>query len=491
MKFKLEIIVFLCGAVVMILELAGSRLLAPYIGTSLFVWTSLIGIILGSLSIGYWYGGVMADRYPLYSRMALILIAASLFIGLIGFVQGPFLAFLTQNVADIRISSILATIILFSIPSILLGMISPYAVKLKLHNLQTSGVSVGSLYALSTLGSIVGTFLAGFVLIALIGSTSIIFLLSFILFLLSIIADHKLFSRNLFSSLGLGSFLLMALYINPVNSQSVIDIDTDYSRVWITDARDQSTDKDVRTMRINSEYNSGAFIDSDELYFEYSKYYNLADYFTPNYKQTLMIGGAGFSYPTYLLNTKKDVSIDVVEIDPMMTILAKKYFKLKDNPRLTIYNEDGRTFLNNNKKKYDVVYGDAFKSLYSIPFQLATKEAIQKIYDSLNEDGVLVINLISSIDGDKSKIFRSEYATFKSVFPNVYAFAVTNPEDKLNIHNIMLVGHKSDKLADLKSSDSTIQSYLDNQIILDEHDTGIILTDDFAPIDSFTSEFLH
>lgn len=490
MKYKLEIIVFLSGALVMILELAGSRLLAPYIGTSLYVWTSLIGIILGSLSIGYWWGGLMADRYPEYRRMSLIMILSSVYIAIVSLFQGIFLSSLTQYISDIRVSAVIACIVLFAIPSVLLGMISPYAVKLKLHNLQTSGVAVGSLYALSTLGSIVGTFLAGFVLIAWIGSTMILFLISAILFALAIFADYKLFLNSFWKSGGYAAFLLAISIVNPMQNSSIIDIDTNYSRVWIYDAHDEKYDKDVRLMVINSEFNSGIFHDSDELYFEYSKFYKLADYFNHDFKNTLMIGGAGFSYPTYLLSDKKDVTVDVVEIDPEMTDLAKEYFNLKDDPRLAVYHEDGRIFLNNNKKKYDVIYGDAFKSLYSIPFQLTTQESIQKMYNSLNDNGVVLINIISSIEGDKSKILKSEYATLKSIFPEVYAFAVANVEKRFDIQNIMLVATKSENQFELKSDEKLIQGFLNNYIDLDALEGGMILTDDYAPIDSLTAKFL-
>lgn len=490
MRYKLELIVFLCGALVMVMELAGSRLMAPYIGTSLYVWTSLIGIILGSLSLGYWWGGLIADKYPEYRRLALIMIASSVYIANVALFQRYFLTILTQYVSDIRISAVVACIFLFAVPSVLLGMISPYAVKLKLHSLQTSGVAVGSLYALSTLGSIFGTFLSGFVLIAWLGSTSILFLISALLFSLAIFVDYKLLLGSFWKLSVFILFISLSVYAGTFFKSTIIDIDTNYSRIWIYDTFDEKYQKDVRMMVINSEYNSGAFLDSDHLYFEYTKYYDLANYFMPGYKNTLMIGGAGYSYPTYLLKKHDEVKVDVVEIDPEMTRLAKQFFKLKDNPRLAVFHEDGRTFLNNNQKKYDVIYGDAFKSLYSIPFQLTTVEAFQKISDSLTDDGALLINVISAIEGEKGKILSAEYATLRRVFPQVYAFAVTDKNDKSLVQNIMMVASKSKNRFDLKSEDMMIQGFLNNEISLDGLDGGMILTDDYAPIDALTAKFL-
>ena len=154
----LEIAVFLCGAVVMVIELTGSRVLAPYLGTSLVVWTSLIGIILASLSIGYWWGGRLADRRPearLLGRIILLSAFATAFMVLIKtFVLG----FLQARSGGLHLAAMSATLLLFAPPSILIGMVSPFAVRLKLEDTQTSGQTAGKLYAISTIGSISGTF---------------------------------------------------------------------------------------------------------------------------------------------------------------------------------------------------------------------------------------------------------------------------------------------------------------------------------------------
>jgi MFS family permease len=177
-KYLLEAVVFLCGAIVMILEIVGARVLAPYQGTSIFVWTSLIGIILGSLSLGYWWGGKLADRNPSYRVFSLIIFIAGVVVALITFSKELLLIFIRNHFNDIRVGATIAALALFAAPSVLLGMVSPYAVKLRIDDLNTSGATVGYLYAISTIGSIIGTFLAGFVLIAYFGNTKILLVLS-------------------------------------------------------------------------------------------------------------------------------------------------------------------------------------------------------------------------------------------------------------------------------------------------------------------------
>ena len=162
-KYILEITVFICGAVVMIYELIGSRILGPFFGTSIFIWTSLIGIILGSLSLGYYLGGRLSDKKASFNILALFLLCSAILIGLTFLFKSFLLFFLQNNIDDIRISSVLASVILFSPASILFGMISPYAAKLSLVTINTSGTVIGRLYAISTAGSIIGTFLSGFI----------------------------------------------------------------------------------------------------------------------------------------------------------------------------------------------------------------------------------------------------------------------------------------------------------------------------------------
>lgn len=492
-KYFLEITVFISGAVVMVFELVGSRILGPFLGTSIFVWTSLIGIILGSLSLGYYFGGKLSDKKPQLKKLSYILFIAAVFIGITFVFKDILLMVLQKYITDIRFSSVIASLLLFLPASISLGMVSPYAAKLKLKDLKNSGSTIGTLYAISTFGSIFGTFLSGFFLIPFFGTNKVLLSLVIVLVLLSIFLFFgQLKTLKLYI---LSFFLFMGVVTgasNPLVRTGIvqIDIDTTYNRVFIYDNLDQNSGKNVRHMLINNENSSAMFVDSNDLVFEYTKYYHLAGHFFPDFKKTLMLGGAGYSFPKNFLLRYPNATIDVIEIDPKLTELARNYFNLKDDDRLRIFHQDGRVFLNNTKEKYDVVFGDAFSSHYSLPYQLTTKEAVQKQYDLLNKKGIVILNIISSIEGEKGKFLRAEYKTYKSIFPQVFLFPVRKPADGEEVQNIILVALKSSRSVVFRNDRSDLDEYLQH-LWKNKIDTNIpILTDDLAPVDYYISKII-
>jgi predicted membrane-bound spermidine synthase len=188
-KFTLEIVAFFCGAVVMAFEIVGSRMLGPYVGTSMFAWTSIIGVILLSLSIGYFWGGRIADMRPRADILSLFIFISALFIIITLVVKESVLEILLRSMDNIHVVSVIASLVLFAIPSILLGMVSPFAVRIKMKSLEKSGSTVGNLYAISTVGSIVGVFLAGFILIPTLKITNILMLLAIVLISVSMLLN--------------------------------------------------------------------------------------------------------------------------------------------------------------------------------------------------------------------------------------------------------------------------------------------------------------
>lgn len=491
-KYLLEITVFICGAVVMIFELIGSRILGPYFGTSIFVWTSLIGVILGSLSLGYYIGGKIADKKCNYDSLGVIILLSAVLIGLTAIAKNPLLIFLEFNVANLKIESILASLILFSPTSILLGIVSPYAAKLKIDNLATSGSTVGNLYALSTAGSIVGTFLSGFYLIPHFGTNNLLILLASSLLIISCVLSAKKFIKIKLATVGtlLLVWLLFGISKYLYQKNGFFDIDTAYNRIWISERKDKASNQMIRTLSINNENSSAMFLTSNELVYEYTKYYDLAEHFNLDFKKALMFGGAGYSYPKKYLDTYPENTIDVVEIDPTVTKLAKRYFNLKDNSRLHVYHEDGRVYLNTTTEKYDVIFGDAFNSHYSIPYQLTTKEAVQKNFDILNENGVVILNIISSIEGTAGKFLRAEYATYKSIFPQVYVFPIQDPQNGKAVQSIILIAIKSNKLPTFNDQNPQLNQYLDHLWKKEIYTDIPILTDNFAPVDYYISQMI-
>ncbi|MDO8499058.1 MAG: fused MFS/spermidine synthase [bacterium] len=493
-KYLLEIIVFICGAVLMVIELVGSRILAPYLGTSIFIWTSLIGVILGSLSLGYWQGGRLADKKPDWKHFSIIILLSAIAVGLTVAIKDGVLAEV-QALKDLRLGSVIASIILFAPTSFLLGMVSPYAARLKMQDVGHSGATVGNLYAISTVGSIFGTFLTGFFLIAWLGSVRLLILMGIILALTSLLA---LPTDNRKTKL-LVTFLLLInlLTTNYANAKierlyGVIDMDTAYNRVIIAPGTDRATERPTLNLIMNPrETQSAMFTDKkdNDLVFDYTKYYRLGEHFNPNFKTALMLGGGMYSFPKDFLTRYPSSTLDVVEIDPELTALAKKYFNLKDDPRLRVYHEDGRMVLNKTNKKYDLVYGDAFRSFYAVPYHLTTKEAASKIYNALNDKGVLLMNIISTITGDRGKFLRAELATYQSIFPQVYLLPVhsDNPTD---IQNIMLVAIKSDQLPIWTNADKNLNKYLGHLWTKPVATDVPILTDDYAPVDQYIMKLI-
>lgn len=489
-KYILDIVVLICGAVVMIFELIGSRVISPYVGTSIYVWTSLIGVILASLSVGYYAGGYLADKNPSTRPLALIIIYSALAIVFSVLIKDNFSAAISNFQFDLELKTIIISLTLFAPASFLLGMVSPYAVRLRMIDLSKSGRTAGNLYAMSTFGSILGTFLAGFYIIPNFGSTNSLIIIASVLFLLGFLLLINKSSGKIAKILFFLFFIFLGLnYLWPIVKKQnlVADIDTAYNRIFIFYANDLLTKKPIIALATDPYgIQAAKFVDGpDDLVFGYTKFYRVFSHFVPNPENVLMIGGAVYTYPKYFMKHYPNTRMDVVEIDPGMTDVAKKYFGFEEQSNLDIYHQDGRIYLNNNKKKYDVIFVDAFNSAASIPFHLTTKEFITKEYESLNENGVVLVNIVSAIEGEKGKFARAEYATYKKVFPQVFLFSVKEEEGASNSQNLILVALKSKKVFEWQSADPEINKFFSqiwDKPILDDLP---ILIDDFAPVEHY------
>lgn len=483
---RLAVVVFYIGAAVMIYELLGSRILGPYFGTSIFVWTSLIGIILGSLSLGYYLGGRASDHHASYARLAKIVLLAGCLIAVTLWVKDAWLRFLALNLTDLKVGALIGSLGLFAPASIALGMVSPYALRLQLQDLSQAGRTIGSLSAISTVGSIAGTFLAGFYLLPHFGTNQLLLFLALSLFVASACLYPAIWKPNLvaFSIFAILGIYTLKNHSQLLGSRHFVDVDTPYNRVWIYDS--VKNGQKIRTLGINAENHSSMYLDSDELANDYTKFFHLARHFRPDFRSTLMLGGAGYSYPKELLRKYPKASIEVVEIDPGVTDLARRYFRLTDDPRLTVHHDDGRTFLNRAHLEYDVIFGDAFGSRYSIPFHLTTLEAVTEQYRVLAEGGVVVQNLISASVGPSAQFLAAEALTFQQVFPYVFIFQV-QPYASDKLQNHILVAVKAKSPPSLISTDPEIMSYLSRRVDLMIPPGTPILTDDFAPVEYYLS----
>ncbi len=480
--------IFLCGAALMIIELTGSRIVAPFLGTSLVVWTSLIGIILASLSIGAWWGGYLADRYPRVRHLGQIVLLAAWATAGIGLSKTWVLEFL-QGTGTLHTIAITATIALFAPAAVLLGMVPPFAVRLCLEDPAYTGRTAGTLYAISTIGSIAGTFLAGFVLIAWVGSTSILFITAATLVFASWLAEP---STRALKGISLVIFALALFFCRQqdrwLEQHGFVDRDTPYNRVLVYTGKEQGTHRLTREMVTGPLGRQSAMYldDTTELALPYTRFYRLAEQYHPAMRRMLVLGGGGYSFPKYALAHYPGLQVDVVELDPGITALARSHFDLKDHPRLRIIEEDARTFLQRVDSRYDVIICDVFTSHYSIPFHLVTVEAIALMRSALTPDGVVLVNLLASQEGGSSRFYKALYATFRTAFPKVQPYAVADPADRNLWQNLILAA--SNRMPTDTTEDAELQKMLTHALPAPADDIPPF-SDEFAPVDRYTTQY--
>jgi spermidine synthase len=499
---SLAVLVFVAGMASMSLEFTASRILIPIFGSSIYTWGSLIGVILAGLSLGYHIGGKLADKNPNFLKLCLVIFSAGLYIIFIPFIAPTLTSSFVQFVSDSQYASLFAVFTLLMLPTFLLGIVSPYAIKLATRRLTELGNVSGNLYSLSTIGSIVGTFLTVFVLIPTFEINYIIFGLGVTLMFFSSLFGPARFPKILavfvvillffFPSINLSS--AGTVMIHPTGTL-VYEKETLYSHLDVID------NGNIRTLYLDGNIHSQMYKDKpEELAITYTKYFHLGFLFNPNAKDVLFVGGGGFSGPKNFLSTYSDVRIDVVEIDSDVISAARNYFNLRvDNgSSLMIYNDDARNFLSKTEKKYDLIILDAFSKNY-IPFHLMTLEYFQLLDKKLTSDGVIISNNIGSMTGDRSDIIRAVYKTISQVFPSVYFFPTEYNSG--NLQNIMLAAMKTpteyskDELRQLASNndnnnhDSTTAlddlDYLEHLYEAELKTSDVpLLTDQFAPVDT-------
>jgi spermidine synthase len=485
--WRIRFTVFVSGAVVMALELVGSRLLAPTFGDSIFVWGSLIGVVMTALAVGYYTGGRLADRRPSYGTFSLITLVAGMLILLIPLTSSLILEAVYYSGFGERYGPVLASLLLLAAPTTLLGMVSPYSIRMAAQSLRSVGGISGSLYSISTGGSIFGTFFTVFVLIPSFGVRQIIFALGVVLILVSLLGfawRERLFLLLLVLLLTTPSTLLGGA-ISTRSGTVVYRKDTPYSTLTVVD----NVGSSVRTLYLNNLAQSAMYLDgSNGAVFQYTDYFNLAFLFNPDVERVLFIGGGGFSGPKQFLEYYPDIAVDVVEVDPEVVRVAKEYFNIVEDPRLGVFVDDGRSFLA-DAGEYDVIVLDAYSKTY-VPFHLMTLEFFQTIDEHLTQDGIIVSNLISSLVGDTSELLMAEYRTVGEVLPQAYLFR-TRSSSLSTVQNIILIATKT--ATRLAGSDlvekaeglprgSTLVEYV--QTLFDSEgyaEEALILTDDYAP----------
>ena len=498
--------VLCAGGVLMGLEISASRVLAPYFGNSIFVWGSLISVFLIALSLGYYFGGRVADKRPSHVLLNYILLAVSLWILGIAALSSNCCELLVKTGLDEKYGPLVASLILYLPPGVGMGMVSPFAIRLATRCVSSVGTISGTLYALSTIGGIAGTLLTTFVFIPLIGLSAILGGLALVLSTASVF-NLVLWKRREDYVLSFGLILLIVVYLCLPASprivfgrhyQAVVDVDTAYHHISVID----NTLDDTREMRFDPYYVESSIRKCPPYpsSSSYTNYFHLAFLALPDIERSLFIGAGGGIGPRAFQMHNSGMDIDLVDIDPKVLELSRTHFFLEDTRRVRTIAKDGRMFVRDTGHKYDCIVVDAFSAGARIPSHLATREFLQLCDQKMTEDGVFVMNIISAVDGPLAGIFHSMYRTVESVFPNTYVFAADHQaRGRDQSMNIILLATKTEERIPreewtARAEGYRSESYVENEtieravrdLLVDVPDTSAapLFTDDYSPIDT-------
>ena len=494
----LYIVVFISGAVLMGLEIVGSRVLAPHFGSSIFVWGSLISVVMAALSLGYYWGGWLSERQPSYERLLMLLLIPGVLIFFLPFVYPTLNEWIAGFDFGNRLNPLIASAIYFLPPGVFLGTVSPYAIRLAATTLQSVGSTAGTLYAVSTCGSIFGTLLTAFYLIPVMGVRNIIHALGITLACLSLLVVPLVRLRSFavgraVTALSvIGSMALPWPSVAWARIKSLLEKDTFYHRIRIEE------DEEARYMYFDRTLQSAMNLnDPTALRLIYSRYTSLAFAFRPEAKRMLLIGLGGGSIPKKLQKEFPSLEIDVVEIDPEVIQMAKNHFNVRESRTLRLHAQDGRLFLNRTSIQYDIIMIDAYYK-DAIPFHLATKEFFELAQRKLTPNGIIVANLISAVTGPSGRIARAFIKTQRPLFPQIYVFAARRPDNVSvdTVQNVIIIATRDKQRLDIKDiikRAATLEKGLFPNPIQDigvayydgplpDHDVPV-LTDDYAPTD--------
>jgi spermidine synthase len=475
--------VFITGAGVLVVEIVALRVLAPYFGNTIYSVSSVISVVLAALSAGYWVGGRLADKYPSRKLFFAIIALSGVLTMFIQILQVSILPAVGYTLS-LSWGPLIVSIMLFFVPSFVLGLLSPFAVVLQKKQAKDRGVGAasGEIFFFSTLGSIAGSLVAGFVLIPNFGVSAILVGTGAVLFLLGAVPLVVLGLRGKLAAAivlaGAGVLLLAAM---PTSSGRELYLkDGLYERIAIFEGVYRG--QPARFLQQDSNSSAAMFLDSDELVYDYTKYWQLWELFAPEVKRALVMGGGAYSIPKAILQDLPQAKVDVSEIEPSLPELAERYFRLPADPNLTHFVEDGRRMLRDTSNRYDLIFSDVYHSLYSVPAHFTTKEFMTLARDRLTEQGVFMANLIGSLEASKESFIWSQIRTMQQIFPQVYVFAVLSP-DTDETQNIIVVGSMNPGRVNI-----------DEPKLVNIETVNLrqypILTDNYAPVDYLTAKAL-
>jgi spermidine synthase len=490
-----NLIVFFSSACIMILELVAGRIVAPYVGVSLYTWTGIIGVVLAGISLGNYLGGVLADR-----RASLRLLGVMF--GLAGVTS---LGILTVDVLGPQATGglpivpqiLVLTAALFLLPCLILGTISPIVAKLAVQDLERTGRTVGRIYAAGSMGSIVGTFATGFLLISWFGTHVIVAGVALLLLALGLLfLLPRRLPWALAAVLVLSATMVTAVHAGWLSGPCVRQ--TNYFCIRVHDEeRDGDTVRVLRLDRLVHSYTS--LNDPTNLVYGYEQVY--AEVLTyraerDDHIRALFVGGGGYTFPRYLAHLYPDSDVTVIEIDPGVTEVAYEWLGLAHDSGIVTHNEDARLFMEREPDEpYDLVMGDAFND-FSVPYHLTTLEFDVRVRAWLADDGLYVVNLI---DGPRGEFLRAFVHTLRQAFRHVYVAPTVDTWRQSTRSTFVLIA--SDTPLDLRafrgSGAEDAFPLLSGQLLSDAEveellgDDQVLLTDRYAPVDQMLAPVIR
>jgi spermidine synthase len=407
-------LVFGAGIGALATEITASRLLAPYFGSSTIVWANLIGIVLAALAAGYWLGGRLADRRPEPRLLGLVVLVGAICVAVIPFAAKPFLDFTVEGLDDASagavIGSFLAVLLLCAPPVVLLGMVSPFAIRLAVSSIATAGAVAGRLYALSTVGSLVGVFLPALVLIPAIGTQRTFLVIAV---LLAASSCFLLGVRYLVVTALLAALLAVPPGAIKAEPGLIYEQTSFHQYIGVVERPDGR-----RLLHLNEGVAVHSVWRPDSVLTGgvWDAFLGLPSLLGRRLERVAILGNAGGTTARALGIYYPDAEVDGVELDPAVSRVGRRFFGMDDNPRLTVHDVDARPFLRASDERYDLIVVDAYRQPY-VPFYLATREFFRLVRERLTPGGIVALN-VAAVPDDK-RLVRAVGGTLAAELPQV------------------------------------------------------------------------
>jgi spermidine synthase len=416
-SLSLGALVFGAGIGALATEIAASRLLAPYFGSSTIVWANLIGIVLAALAVGYWLGGRVADRRPRPSLLGAIVLVAAVCVAAIPFVAKPFLDLTVEGLdeasAGAVVGSFVAVLLLFAPAVVLLGMVSPFAIRLAVASVETAGAVAGRLYALSTAGSLLGTFLSALVLIPALGTQRTFLVIAA---LLAVSSSLLLGARYLVVAAVLAA--LVAVPPGAVKADAgLLHEETSFHQyIQVVERPDGRRLLSLNEgVAVHSVWRPDSVLTGGV----WDAFLALPPLLDRPLERVAILGNAAGTTARALGVYYPAADVDGVELDPAVSRVGRRYFAMDENPRLTVHDADARPYLRSTDQLYDLIVVDAYHQPY-VPFYLATREFFRLVRERLAPGGIVALNVATVPDDDR--LVTAVGSTLAAEFPQVLAW---------------------------------------------------------------------